>query len=285
MVDTIEDRVDLSPGERSALFGHMLRLVREPEDKAERAGLQKLWPEHPDPHHESLIRHAGDVFDCFQMLPGPSREAITECVEDMVAGMSRFPAPAGHSEPVEACRDLETLEAYCHHVAGTVGLLLSHLFAGELESSWLTPIRAEDGRRFGLGLQLTNVLKDYRGDRERGITYIPGIWIENGGALSAEGKRILVGRALEHLNAAHRYILALPPHRTDMRVFCLWAAYLALATLRLVARRSETDEPAKVSRDELWAILEKTRDLAGDDAALTELHTRSRGEVEVALPA
>jgi farnesyl-diphosphate farnesyltransferase len=285
IADTIEDRTDLLPETRRKLFEVLLRLVSHPDRPTDRELLQRTWPRHPDPHHENLVRHADRVLDCYRMFPDPARQAIADCIEEMVGGMSRYPAPTSPT-PVEVCSDLDELETYCHFVAGTVGILLSNLFAGELSPGWLTSERIEQGRQFGLGLQLTNVLKDHQGDRTRGISYVPGRWMDETGTLTGEGTRVLVGRALEHLDAAHAYVLALPSTRADMRVFCLWAAHLALATLRLVARRSQNHEqPAKVSRDELWTILEKTRNLATDDAALGRLHAELRGAVEKALPA
>jgi farnesyl-diphosphate farnesyltransferase len=138
----------------------------------------------------------------------------------------------------------------------------------------MTGERLERGRRFGLGLQLTNILKDHEADRERGIVYIPEQWMDRRrppAALTDDGVRILVGRALDHLNDANTYVLSLPPERTDLRVFCLWAAHLALATLRVVADTRGAGR-AKVGREELWGLLERARDAAGDDARLRDLH-------------
>jgi farnesyl-diphosphate farnesyltransferase len=224
-----------------------------------------------------------EVLACYRGFPVPVRGAITTCVEDMVEGMMEFPAPAATGPAVEACANLEEVERYCHAVAGTVGILLCDLFARELNSGWLGATRAEEGRRFGLGLQLTNILKDREGDGRRGITYVPTPWLTPEGGLSDEGTRILVARAVEHLDRAQAFLLSIPPSRPEMRLFCLWAAHLALATLRLAARAQ--GRTAKVSRADLTVILETTRARAGEDSALQNLYLQSRGEVLAAITA
>jgi farnesyl-diphosphate farnesyltransferase len=210
---------------------------------------------------------------------------MAACLSEMISGMRSYAAAGAGREPAQICRDLEDLEGYCHFVAGTVGILLSRLFAGERAPGWLDPIRTEEGRRFGLGLQLTNVLKDLGSDRGRGVTFVPEAWVETAGGsptLGAVGKDRLIPRALEHLEAGHRYILSIPREREDMRIFCLWAAHLALATLARAAA-STGAQPIKVSRPELWAILERARDAAGDDAALERLHREYTAGVRAAL--
>jgi farnesyl-diphosphate farnesyltransferase len=220
------------------------------------------------------MRNADTVLDAFAALPEAVRTPIADCLEEMVSGMAAYPSPAGGPPPALVCSDLQDLEAYCHVVAGTVGRLLSRLFAQELGPEWMTAERMERGRRFGLGLQLTNVLKDHEADRERGVAYIPERWIDRGrnpAGLTADGVHTLVGRALDHLGDANAYVLSLPPARTDLRLFCLWASHLALATLRVVAESGGAGR-AKVGRDELWGILERARSAAADDAGLRALH-------------
>jgi len=284
IADTVEDTVGLSGETRAELFSSFRQLMREPRDGSTRSRFQVKWPRQPDPHHQSLLEHTGTVLDCYSSFPQAVRDAIAHCVDEMVGGMSGYPNPAVREKPVEICTDLAALEQYCHFVAGTVGILLSNLFAHELDARWMTPERAEQGRRFGLGLQLTNVLKDHGSDRGRGVTYVPEQWTESSDAgvvLSRDGARILIDRALEHLDVAQTYILSIPPARSDMRLFCLWAAHLALATLRIAAEGNHT--AAKVDREELWDVLERARRDAGDDSALQGIHAEYRARVRAAL--
>ena len=145
----------------------------------------------------------------------------------------------------------------------------------------MTPRTLERGRRFGLGLQLTNVLKDHESDRGRGICYIPSEFLRDGlpGApLSPEGMRALLERTLEHLAEAQAYILSIPATETDCRLFCLWAQHLALATLRVIAD-SEGPRPPKVSRAEVAAIVAVCRETVGRDDLLEARYRDLAGAV------
>jgi farnesyl-diphosphate farnesyltransferase len=289
IVDTVEDRDDIEPAARASLFACLAQLGRNPAEEGARRRFQALWPDHPDPHHEMLIRRTDELLDCFAALPERPRRAIAACLDEMILGMGAFPGPRQGRTPLPACSDLTELEQYCHAVAGTVGILLSRLFAAHLDDGqWLTPERSEQGRLFGLGLQLTNILKDYERDAVRGISYIPPRWLgdhDGRPALTPAGTRALVGRALEHLDAAQKYILTLPRTRPDMRLFCLWAQHLALATLYLVASRGPGSEPAKVSRQDLALILGRAERHVEDDRGLDHLYEGYREAVILALEA
>ncbi len=289
IADTVEDRPGLEPEHRAELFALLTRLVQEPRDPAGRGRFQATWPPLDDPYHESLVRHAGDVLDLYAAFPEPARRATSECLDEMIAGMIVHPGPVPGAVPVEACADLPALERYCHAVAGTVGILLSRLFAEELPGTgWLTPERAEQGRRFGLGLQLTNVLKDHEGDGSRGIRYLPRSWMRREGGrarLTGRGLDTVVRRAVEHLDAAHEYVLSLPRERSDMRLFCVVAAHLALATLHLAVTGEADGRPAKVSRESLAGILGRAERHAEDDRGLEHLHRGYRDAVLAALAA
>jgi phytoene synthase len=64
------------------------------------------------------------------------------------------------------------LETYCRQVAGSIGRLSLAIFEGGARSGSGngTPQLADD---LGVAMQLTNILRDVREDRERGRTYLP----------------------------------------------------------------------------------------------------------------
>jgi farnesyl-diphosphate farnesyltransferase len=227
-----------------------------------------------DPHHQALIEGMDRPLACFAALPEHAREATRLCLEEMIDGMAAFLPAEDAARPARVCDSVDDLLAYCHVVAGTVGILLTRLFAQELGSAWMSEERMEDGRRFGLGLQLTNVLKDDSADRVRGVSYIPAHLTGTDGSLDTAHRPELVGVALDHLRSAQDYALSLPGERPELRLFCLWALHLALATLRLVR---EGAEPAKVSRDKVAAIVFEARHTAADDDALERLFAAYAG--------
>lgn len=274
IADTIEDAEGTPDGVRMKLFGLFLEMVRRPGDAAAREAFQECWCGEVDPHHRELIARCGEVLDAYAGLSPRAAHSIEACLEEMASGMTHFlKAGEGASVPKRPCATIEDLERYCHVVAGTVGILLTRLFSPELPDPWATPLRYEQGRRFGLGLQITNVLKDAEKDRRRGITYVP---------LQSDGKSgPLVYLALNHLDCAQEYIVSIPAARGDLRLFCVWACHLALATLALIAE--QPDRAAKVSREVLSRLLERSRACVVDDAKLEELYADLRGQVTRAL--
>jgi len=62
---------------------------------------------------------------------------------------------------------LEEMWEYCYRVASTVGLLCLPIFGSDADSARAYAIE------LGLGMQLTNILRDVREDFERGRIYLP----------------------------------------------------------------------------------------------------------------
>lgn len=61
----------------------------------------------------------------------------------------------------------ERLREYCYRVAGTVGLCCTHVFGFQ------EPRALELAEKLGIAFQLTNILRDVRGDFEMGRVYLP----------------------------------------------------------------------------------------------------------------
>jgi phytoene synthase len=109
------------------------------------------------------LAHARTVYG----LPGDALESLIDGVERDVLG-TRF----------ETFAELET---YCRQVAGSIGRLCLAIFEGDAPSSspnGLAPAGSRSGTAqladdLGVAMQLTNILRDVREDRERGRTYLP----------------------------------------------------------------------------------------------------------------
>jgi 15-cis-phytoene synthase len=69
-------------------------------------------------------------------------------------------------EPQEMCEFSETYR-YCYRVAGTVGLAMTHVLGIS------SPQALAAAEKLGIGMQLTNILRDVGGDLASGRIYIP----------------------------------------------------------------------------------------------------------------
>lgn len=198
----------------------------------------------------ALVRVTGLVLRDFAELPAGTRAAIRPPVEEMCRGMAEYVARAGAAGRPPQPRDLDDLERYCWYVAGTVGWMLTDLFRAE-SIDW-SPAEYQRmrqlSRSFGLGLQLTNVIRDMGDDHRRGASFVPAALCQEVGcpafelfqpgreAATAAVLATLTGRALEHLAAAREYCTRLPRRHLRLRLFCLVPLLLAAGTLRRISR-------------------------------------------------
>jgi farnesyl-diphosphate farnesyltransferase len=197
----------------------------------------------------------------------------------MCDGMIRFTAKqakavSDQEEPI-LIETLEDLDGYCYYVAGTVGHLLCKLFA--LHSNLIGVKRAHAlnalSVSFGLGLQLTNILKDINEDAKRNVSYIPlsllaQEHLSDLSFLSPEGRqgreRImvqLIQKAKGHLEDALEYTCLLPRLEPRLRLFCLWPLFMAAESIVLIAHNLEAKQGEtshKISRARVKRIVGKT---------------------------
>ncbi len=127
------------------------------------------------------------------------------------------------------------LDRYTFGVAGSVGLLLSDLWA------WYDGTQSNriHAMGFGRGLQAVNILQNHTEDVRRGVEFFPSSW-------QTEDMHAYARR---HLALADAYTSALPPG--PIRDFCAIPLALAYATLDALARGDD-----KLSRDTVHQIIE-----------------------------
>jgi farnesyl-diphosphate farnesyltransferase len=246
IADTIEDSPALSSTEKAALLATFRDGVAS---GAAQDGLRRAFGT-PRSDDETLTRDADLALTAFRRLPAEVQSQIRPHVVEMCDGMAEFSTAHASAGGLYVLPDLPALDRYCYFVAGTVGHLLTRLFA--LHSGRIDPERrrALDGlaTSFGLGLQLTNIIKDVTVDRERGWSFVPADLCQRHGIAPEQlldparrevGMAVmgeLVTKARGHLDDAVRYCTLLPRREYGIRMFCLIAVYLAIRTLRLAER-------------------------------------------------
>jgi farnesyl-diphosphate farnesyltransferase len=111
--------------------------------------------------------------------------------------------------------------------------------------------------RFGLALQLVNILQDVRVDRRRRVHFIPRQLAVQQGVSAATlldpAHRAswvgvvseLVSVALSACDAAVEFSILLPRRHVRLRLFCLWPLFLALRTLDAVLAGVPSDSPER----------------------------------------
>lgn len=199
---------------------------------------------------EILTRDVARAQIAFERLPTAMQQAIRPHVQEMCAGMAEFALSRQDSSTLFTLPDIAALDRYCYFVAGTVGHLLTRLFAvhdPRIDGTRLVRLEALD-TSFGLGLQLTNIIKDVVDDRRRGWSFVPEDLCRRFEITpdqlidpayrteAAQVMQVLITKARSHLHDALRYCTLLPRSAYGIRLFCLTPVYLAIRTLRLAER-------------------------------------------------
>ena len=281
IADTIEDTVVLNGREKEQLLMHFSNCLKPGGPSAD--PLRKAFNDCRN-DDEKLARETDTVLREFRRLPDPLQAAIRPWVLEMCAGMAEF-VSGPTSEPPDCVTSLDTigdLDRYCYYVAGTVGHMLTEIFG-----SIATPIPEPEYARmktlatsFGLGLQLTNIIKDVADDRQRGHNYVPrqlclaaGIEpqdLQDGRYLRESRKVVnaLVEKAQEHLCDALEYSVCLPQRQHGIRAFCLTSLFFAVKTLRLTERDDTVLDPSqkvKITRSEVRRTIVITKVIASSN--------------------
>lgn len=143
-----DDAVDLAPP------------VAQPEHaRALRRELESIYAGAPQ---------ADPIADAFQRLVR-ERRIPKQYPAELIAGIEMDAKGTRYA-------DTDALIGYCFRVAGTVGLMMSHVFGLR------RPEALRHAAHLAIGMQLTNICRDVREDFERGRLYLPASLLARAGA-------------------------------------------------------------------------------------------------------
>lgn len=293
IADTVEDTTGLDREHKKRLLSHFSSCIQPDGPNAE--PLSEAFASYQD-DDERLAKEADAVLREFRRLRGPQQIAIRPWVLEMCSGMAEFldDANAESDNCVTSLDTIEDLERYCYYVAGTVGHMLTELFGlvrPPISEINLTRMKSL-ATSFGLGLQLTNIIKDVADDRRRGHNYLPRqLCLEAGieprdvqdGRYLTESRTVvnaLVEKAQGHLSDALDYVLCIPRRQRGMRAFCLTSLFFAVKTLRLTEKDDAVLDPkrkVKISRAEVGRTILATKFVASSNLLVKTYFRRLAG--------
>lgn len=296
IADTIEDDPALAPGrkrEQARRFVDVVRGELPPETFS--AGLLPLLSPAIPAAETDLVSRTDCVIRITHSFNDRQRAALARCVAIMSEGMAHYQ----QSGSLRGLDDLAQMADYCYYVAGVVGEMLTELFCDYCPNMAAQRERLlRLGVSFGLGLQMTNILKDMWEDRRRGACWLPrSVFDEHGldleslqaghspAAFAAVLNRLLAV-AHAHLRNALSYTLAIPPAEKGMRRFCLWALGMAVLTLRRIQDNPGFlgGQEVKISRRSVRLTVTATSLCAGSDLALRGLFGLAARPLPPAVP-
>lgn len=316
MADTLEDDNELPESGKIALLQMFRGLFPPGPDRqarldAFRATVPAAWGA-SDRWDRLLVFHCHRILPQLADFPPAVVAAISACVDEMCLGMidfTRKQAETRHGRMlIETVGDLDR---YCYYVAGTVGNMLCELFT--LHSPLIGKRRAAELRAlsvsFGLGLQLTNILKDVQEDRSRNVSFIPlsllqeehlteSSFLSPDAPADAAARLMarLIGKAKSHLEDAMAYSCLLPRMEPRLRLFCLWPLFMAAETLVLLADDLKAENPKadgpdgpraeaklKISRAQVKDIVGRTSVACWSNLWLRSMFRRTLARLDASL--
>lgn len=284
VADTIEDDANLTTSVRDALYARFLAVL-EGDATAERFA-EAFAASNAEPGAErDLAINLPQVMRVFDALSPTARAICARWVSEMARGMAIYSHRPRGPDGLVALFTLADLERYCYFVAGTVGHMLTDLFAeaiGDLPQERLHRLE-QHAEEFGVGLQLVNILKDISDDAERGWSFIPrtvcadehiGVKQLMDPAFRQRAHAALgpvFDRARSGISAALEYSLAIPPEHTDIRLFCLLPLWMAASTLAYARGNDDqliSGRAVKIARPEVERLISECVALSDSDDAL-----------------
>lgn len=213
--------------------------------------LRKLAAQVENPGERNLLERADEVLAAVRGLETRQWELVREVVRIITSGQRldlEWFGEQGGKIP-----DAVALEDYAWRVAGCVGEFwtkLGFLTCGDQFSDVRERELLERGRRFGMGLQLVNILRDVRNDLALGRRYLPE---ENGDFMDAHRR----WRAVARRWLADGMIYGQAMKSWRLRVAVLLPARLGLRTLDLLERKEDMilRERIKVGRCAVYRAL------------------------------
>lgn len=301
--DTIADTATVPVEERIKHLNEFRRLtLGEGEDGAPSKLSAELTDLQPTEGERALLGELQSAFGLLEVLSEADarsvRSVLTTLTDGMLFDLRTFRAESAGE--ITALATTEKLDRYCYLIAGCVGEFWTDISIAYNQplSKWDAARMRAIGVRFGLALQMTNILRDVPRDLQMGRCYLPQAEIERVGLrvddlqdpLDSRRARPLlnwgIGRTLDHYEAAEQYIFALPRRNLRLRLAALWPVLIGLGTLARLAQGNDWLDPAvrvRVPRRTVYGIIALSV-VCGRSNALTSFWIRRiRRRVERAL--
>lgn len=264
--DTIADTEAVGVEERRELLGEFCGLVKE-GGEAKSFGKRLTEEFVPLQAHEGervLMENSVQCLHWLRSLAPEPQRLIRELLGHITEGQ-RWDLERFEGEGVVRLAEDGELERYAYLVAGCVGEFWTELgFLVDRDYSRVAKeVLRERGRRYGMGLQLVNILRDVPEDLLRGRCYLPGTggtapeellaamrpWLAKADRWLAEGleySRLIRGRRL-------RFASALPAMIGERTLAKLRTAGWEELTARVKVSRAEVRDCAWQSLVASWS--------------------------------
>ena len=257
--DTIADTAVIPVDDRLDLLDAFSAELAGKGSGPRRDAIKRFVPRQENESERVLLERLDECFDALANLDELQADAVRNVVTTIISGqrldLVRFDE-AGKDNP-KTLRSEEDLEDYCYRVAGCVGAFWTRIGLLTLGSRF-SDSSPEDlealGVRYGMGLQLVNILRDMPEDLANGRCYLPVANPSDREALEA-AHREWQKDAVVWLESGRRYASRLNLLR--LRAASVLPALIGTDTLTLLAAHGEVPRtrikvPRSAVRRALW---------------------------------
>lgn len=236
--DTLADTVAIPVDDRLELLdGFAAKLVGK-DSMWRRDKLKSFIARQENESERILLERLDECFDSLATLDELQADAVRDVIATIISGqrldLVRFD-DATRLLP-KALRTEEELEDYCYRVAGCVGgfwTRIGFLTLGEKFSDSKPEDLDALGVRYGMGLQLVNILRDLPEDLAMGRCYLPVASVSDHAAI-VEARRNWLTHASVWLESGRRYSTRLKLRR--LRAASVLPALIGEDTITMMAQ-------------------------------------------------
>jgi farnesyl-diphosphate farnesyltransferase len=259
--DTIADTSDVPVDDRLELLDAYAARLAGKTSQWRADKLKSFISRQQNESEKVLLQRLDECFEELAALDELQADAVRNVVDTIISGqrldLVRFDE-ASRSKP-KVLKTEDELEDYCYRVAGCVGgfwTRVGFLTLGSRFSDSSPDDLDALGVRYGMGLQLVNILRDLPEDLANGRCYLPVPDPYDHDALAAS-RRDWLAHASVWLESGRRYASRLKLRR--LRVASVLPALIGEDTLGLLSASGLTSDRLKVPRSSvrrsLWKAL------------------------------
>jgi farnesyl-diphosphate farnesyltransferase len=269
--DTLADTSALPAAQRADLLSALAACIQhQPGDSTAVLGRinTTFAPLQHDPAEKALLADLPQCLAWLAALPANDQADIRTVLRHITQGQTQDIATFGEAnQGIRALANAAEVEDYTYRVAGCVGEFWTTLCFRHLEGFATLPQAQMQalGRRYGMGLQRINILRDLQADLAAGRCYLPADALAAVGLAPADLRQPpeVFGTVYRHwltetqalLDDGLAYALAVNPRR--VRAASALPALVGARTLALLAAAGPVAQPipVKMPRREMRGLM------------------------------
>ena len=179
--DTLADTAEISAAQREEALASVAWAIQGTASNEEVAGVVKAFvPRQKNEAEQRLIAVLPKCLNSFARLDPADRDDVRNVLGKITQGQALDLKHFAESDSPQALARAVDLHHYTYLVAGSVGEFWTQLCFRHLDkfSEFPQSEMLELGKRYGMGLQLINILRDAGTDLRAGRCYFPGEELE-----------------------------------------------------------------------------------------------------------